>query len=51
MTNTVAELAKRWLQAHSRKTLSEIESRVLQSAIDRQAGFEGHQRCAHRSEP
>jgi uncharacterized membrane protein len=36
MTNTVAELGKRWLKRRPDK-LTEIESRVLQSAIDRRA--------------
>ena len=36
MAKTVAELGKRWLKRHPDK-LTEIESRVLQSAIDRQA--------------
>ena len=36
MAKTVAELGKRWLKRHPDK-LTEAESRVLQSAIDRQA--------------
>ena len=36
MAKTVAELGKRWLKRHPDK-LTESESRVLQSAIDRQA--------------
>jgi uncharacterized membrane protein len=36
MAKTVAELGKRWLKRHPDK-LTETESRVLQSALDRQA--------------
>ena len=36
MAKTVAELGKRWLRRHPDK-LTEVESRVFQSAIDRQA--------------